>query len=571
MTWEAFRTTFNGITAAINGVLWHPAILYVLLGCGLYLTLRGRLIQFQALRQGIPLVFGRGPKEEGPGAISHFQALSAALSATVGLGNIGGVALAIGIGGPGSVFWMWVVGFLGMALKSTEVTLSMMHRDTSDPDNPHGGPMYVMERGFKQKYPALAGLGRFFAFSFVVALLVAAFTGGNAFQAWNTAVVTEQYLGLPGPLVGGLLGALVAVVILGGVSRIGKVAGKIVPFMCGCYLLAALYVVAVSFDQLPDVLSLIFSSAFAPLSAQGAFIGGTAGWAFSTGMQRAFFSNEAGQGSSAMAHAAVKTNHPAHEGIVAGLEPFIDTLVVCTLTAFVILLSGSWNRSPDLNIPEPIALQASADGSWTLNDTLVEPSLDETLEPGRAVFLPLRFADDSQTGLLMNGVVAAPAADGQPRISWQPVQADSQPIAATSGCFLRFDGASLTAFSFDRVQPGLGRWLVTLATWFFALSTMISWSYYGEQGVVFSFGEKWVLPYRLVYCGVTVISASGLLQTAQEINQLTMLGTGAMLWVNIPIIILFSGDALRCLRQGAKEMAKETARQNAAPQPVRET
>lgn len=555
MVWEQFRAGFNTLTAAVNGYLWHPAILYLLLACGLVLTIRSRFIQFKALTQGFSLVFGRYGHDEGPGAISHFQALSAALSATVGLGNIGGVALAIGIGGPGAVFWMWVVGGLGMVLKSVEVTQSMMYRDTSDPDNPHGGPMYLMQRGFAEKFPRFAWLGRVLALLFVASLLIAAFTGGNAFQAWNTAVVTEQYLGLPGPLVGLVLGVLVAVVILGGVTRIGRVTGKIVPFMCGLYLVAALYVVLINLEHLPAVIAQIFSAAFGSLSAQGAFLGGTAGWAFSTGMQRAFFSNEAGQGSSAMAHAAVKTQHPAREGLVAGLEPFIDTLVVCTLTALVILLSGSWNRTPDIALGRLPDFQTTTDGAWQLPATPLYPELHPDAAEGRAVFLPISFPDGSRTDQNLAGTVVRDASGGLV-IAWETVTAPTKPTTRTMGCYLRFDGASLTAYSFDRVQPGLGRWLVTLATWFFALSTMISWSYYGEQGVVFAFGERWARPYRLLYCAATVVSTSGLLQTAQEINQLTMLGTGAMLWVNIPIVMLFSGDALAKLKEASTALRK---------------
>lgn len=564
MVWEQFRASFNALTAAVNAYLWHPAVLYLLLACGLVLTIRSRFVQIKALTQGIPLVFGRYGHDEGPGAISHFQALSAALSATVGLGNIGGVALAIAIGGPGSVFWMWVVGGLGMVLKSVEVTQSMIYRDTRDPANPHGGPMYLMQRGFAEKFPRFAWLGRVLALLFVASLLVAAFTGGNAFQAWNTAVVTEQYLGVPGPAVGVVLGVLVAVVILGGVSRIGRVAGKIVPIMCGLYLLAAFYLVLINLGQLPAVFAQIFSAAFGSLSAQGAFLGGTAGWAFSTGMQRAFFSNEAGQGSSAMAHAAVKTKHPAREGLVAGLEPFVDTLVVCTLTALVILLSGSWNRTPDIALVRLPAFQTTDSGVWQLPATEIDPADQNALEVGRAVFLPIHFPAGDRTEQNLAGSVARDASGGHV-IVWEPVAASSKPAARSGGCYLRFDGASLTAYSFDRVQPGLGRWLVTLATWFFALSTMISWSYYGEQGVVFAFGERWARPYRLLYCAATVLSTSGLLQTAQEINQLTMLGTGAMLWVNIPVVMLFSGDAVAKLREASISLS-EAAAAAAAPE-----
>ena len=552
----SFLDHFNQGIAAVTAVLWHPSVLYVLLAAGVLFTVWSGFGQWRSLTHGAKAVRGDFDDADDPGAISHFQALSAALSATVGLGNIGGVALGVALGGPGAVFWMWVVGFLGMALKTTEVTLSMVYRNTDDPENPHGGPMWVVSRGLRARWPRLAGVGKAAGAFFCGTLLVSALTGGNLFQAWNVGNITQQYFGVPALWAGALLAVMVAAVILGGIHRIGAVAGRLVPFMCGAYLLAALYVVVLHLDQVPAVFALIFESAFRGAEAQGAFVGGTVGLAFSTGLQRAFFSNEAGQGSSPIAHAAARTDEPAREGLVAGLEPLIDTLVVCTLTALVIFLSGAWNRAPDFEFVEAPRVVAAGAGVWTLEGG----SLPERADRG------WRSGDTLQAHLLVEGRprvmtatvrlpdpprlrLAAADAGGTatPQLEWSTIKA-SGPGELVPGGYLGYTAATFTAHAFDRVRPGLGKWLVTLATWLFALSTIISWSYYGEQGVVFLAGEEWVTPYRLFYCLCIVVACSGLVRSTAELNSLTLLGTGCMLWANIPITLLFGSQAMKTLR-----------------------
>ncbi len=350
----------------VNDILWHPWVLYIVLATGVLFTLWTGVAQFRSITHGVQLVRGRYQVGNAPGALTHFQALSAALSATVGLGNIGGVALAVALGGPGAVFWMWVVGFVGMALKLTEVTLSMLYRSTPEGSEPHGGPMWVAQRGFAAMGPKWRWLGGIVGSIFCVTLLVSAITSGNMFQAWNVAVVTEQSFGVPSMVTGVILTVLVALVILGGIRRIGAVAGALVPLMCGIYLLAALYVLAVNVELIPSTFALIVRGAFSPLEAHGAFVGGTAGYAFAWGMKRALFSNEAGQGSSPIAHSAARTSEPVSEGIVAGLEPFIDTLLVCTITALVILTSGAWNREPEAMLPSTPTISDVGDGRWQI-------------------------------------------------------------------------------------------------------------------------------------------------------------------------------------------------------------
>jgi AGCS family alanine or glycine:cation symporter len=322
---------FSAWLVYVNSIIWHDFVLYGIVGTGVLFTVWSGFSQYRALTHGPAVIRGVYDDPGDPGAINHFQALSAALSATVGLGNIGGVALAIALGGPGAVFWMWVIGFLGMAIKLTEVTMSMLYRNTDDPENPHGGPMWVASKALERSN--MAWLGRAIASVFCVTLLASTATGGNMFQAWNVGELTQEYFGVPSWMTGVVLAVLVGMVIIGGIKRIGKVAATLVPFMVLLYLLAGLYVLAINIADIPAVFTLIVKSAFVPTEATGAFVGGTAASAFLFGLKRAVFSSEAGQGSSPIAHSAAKTDEPVRKGIVAGLEPFIDTIVVCTFTA----------------------------------------------------------------------------------------------------------------------------------------------------------------------------------------------------------------------------------------------
>lgn len=543
---QEFFATLNAWAAWLNDLLWSQLVLWLLLFAGILFTVWGRFPQWTALTHGLDAIRGRFSDRRDPGAINHFQALATALSGTVGLGNIGGVAIAVALGGPGAVFWMWVVGFFGMALKSTEVTLAMLYRNTDDPQKPHGGPMFVAQKAF-----AALGrprLGAVWGGVFCVTLLIATLGGGSMFQAWNVGALTQQYFGVPSVVTGLVLATLVALVIIGGIRRIGRVAGALVPFMCLLYLGGALYVLAVNYEQLPALFALIFKSAFAGSEAAGAFLGGTAGYAFLWGMKRAIYSNEAGQGSSPMAHSAAKTREPVREGVVAGLEPFIDTLIVCSATALVILVTGVWNRTPEARYETPpVVLAEGRLGTWSLATVEAPPRLDgEPWRDGDAVFLIVHAHHNPETGNnlhRLDGTVRIEA--GRAVIEWGTLASPEQPDIVDAGVYLSYPAATLTALAFDRAHEGLGKWIVTAAVWLFALSTMISWSYYGEQGMVYLLGEKSVLPYQVIFCVLAVVANLGLLTTPRELDTLTTLGTGVMLWANIPLLLLFGHHAMR--------------------------
>jgi len=410
--WLPVEGTIHRVGDAMDSLVssvWGTWLVLLLVSAGLILTLVNGFPQFRGFRHAIGVIRGRYDNPHEQGEISHFQALTAALSATVGLGNIAGVAVAVTQGGPGALFWMWVCGFLGMATKYSECTLATATRDVREDGTVAGGPMYYMRKHLP-RYLKPMGL--------VFALLIAigSFGGGNMFQANQAAALWHSSFGVPTWVTGLILVVIVAMVIVGGIKRIGRVTDKLVPSMCGLYVLGAIAVIVVNIDRVPWAFGMIFSEAFAVSSIVGGALGIAIKDVLIQGFRRAAFSNEAGLGSAAIAHAAVKTDEPVREGVVALLEPFIDTIVICTMTGLVVILSGLW----------------------------------------------------TQQGL---------------------------------------DGAPLTAAAFDSVFAGFGSILIPIAVFLFAISTMISWSYYGEKGVEFIFGRRAVMPYKILFVGLVFVGA----------------------------------------------------------------
>lgn len=531
--------------ATINAVLWNDTWILIIAGTGVMFTIWSGFLQYRALTHGPKVVRGVYDNPEDPGAINHFQALSAALSGTVGLGNIGGVALAIMLGGPGAIFWMWVVGLLGMPIKFVEVTLSMLYRNTDDPENPHGGPMWVAGRALKRIKPELGWLGTVLAFGFSFCVMASSGTGGNMFQAWNVADITNEYFGVDGWITGAILTVIVGTVLIGGIKRIGRVTGTLVPAMVLIYIIAGIYVLIANFEQIPEMLRLIVVSAFTATEATGAFIGGTVGSAFLFGMKRAIFSNEAGQGSSAIAHAAVKTDEPVREGLVGGMEPFIDTIVVCTFTALIILSTGIWNRPPDVafeTIPEPVRTESG----WQYPEMTLP--LGEWRDQEALLFVVEAGANKTtgQNIHRISGIVNQAASVFT--VTWQALDSDEEPTIVGGGFYQDHVGATLTAKAFDSVAPGLGKWLITIASWLFAISTIIAWGYYGEQGAMYMMGDRASMPFRFVYCSLTFIACLGHIKTSADLDNMTGIGLGLIIYANLPICWIFGYQAIRAYR-----------------------
>jgi len=327
------ETIHRALDAAV-GFLWGPPLLVLLLGGGLYLTILSRFLPFFGARHAFDVLRGRFDRSDDPGQISHFQALTTALSSTIGLGNIGGVAIAITQGGPGAVFWMWMAALVGMATKFFTCTLAVMYRGPDSRGEIQGGPMYTIEVGLGRRFRPLAIL--FSACGLVGCL--------GIFQSNQVARILVASHGISPLITGGICVAVVAAVTFGGVRRVGQVTSRLVPAMCLFYLASALWVVGAHLEAVPDVFYRIVHDAFTGTAA----VGGAAGIAWSqviqTGIKRAAFSNEAGLGTAPLAHGAARTREPVREGLVAMVGPFIDTVLICSLTAFVILVSGLWRE-----------------------------------------------------------------------------------------------------------------------------------------------------------------------------------------------------------------------------------
>lgn len=399
--------------------------------------------------------------ESQTGEVNHFQALTAAVSGTVGLGNIAGVAVAIAIGGPGATFWMIICGLLGMSTKFVECTLGVKYRDIDINGTVYGGPMYYLKRGLAEMNAGV--LGKVLAVLFAVLCVGASFGGGNAFQSNQAAAQLSSMMGMTsgssGFMIGIILAIIVGVVIIGGIKRIATVTEKLVPSMALIYVVAALIIIFYNFDFIDDALGMIFTEAFSPRAGLGGLVG-----VLIVGFRRAAFSNEAGAGSASIAHSAVKTKYPASEGLVALLEPFIDTVVICTMTALVIIM---FNR----------------DGAFN-------------------------YGGDGAGNVVLN---------------------------ATGG---NVGGVDLTTLAFDSVIPHFS-YILTIAIVLFAISTMISWSYYGLQSWKYLFGRGKAadLSYKILFLVFVVIGASATLDAVIRFSDAMIL---AMVFPNmIGLLFLF--------------------------------
>ncbi len=489
-----------------------PYMVILLLGTGIFLTLRLGLIQIRRLGHGFAVTSGKYDDPDEPGDVSHFQALTTALSATVGIGNIAGVAIAIHWGGPGALFWMWVTAALGMATKYTEVTLAQKYRNVEATEGHawegtvSGGPMYYIEKGLGPRWKWMAVL-------FAVLLGLTAFLTGNAIQANTVADTMRSTFGVPVWATGVLTSGLVAAVILGGITRIGKVTSILAPFMAAVYVLGALTILALNAADVIPAFGLIFREAFEPTAG----VAGTGVGAFLVtmmwGVRRGLFSNEAGQGSAPIAHAAAKTDEPVSEGVVALLEPFIDTLVICTMTGLVIITTGVWDDRHATEIVLAggdlgyvmIDEEGSHRGTVPPPEIAIEAGVPVTGEETHwvawhDVAVVELFVDPELqapfTGRIVTAEAAAVAEDGTTYGSLWGLAAES--------------GAPLTQEAFTRGLSPLAPWggsIVVLAVLLFALSTAISWSYYGDRCANYLLGAHAVLPYKFAFVVMHFIGA----------------------------------------------------------------
>lgn len=421
----------------VGGWVWGPYMLTLLVGTGVFLTLRLFFLQFSMLPLALKMAFGGHPKNRDPGDITHFQALMTALAATIGTGNIAGVATAVVAGGPGAVFWMWVTAVFGMATKYAEGLLAVKYRVVDENGQMSGGPMYYIERGLNMKW-----LGVLFA----IFGSVAAFGIGSSVQSNSVAQSIQTSFGIDTWITGVVLTTLTAVVILGGIRSIARVTSVVVPFMAVIYVLGGLVIILMNLDQVLPAFSLIFTDAF----TGEAVAGGALGAVIRYGVARGVFSNEAGMGSAPIAAAAAKTDHPARQALVSMTGTFLDTIVVCTITGLVLVMGG--------------------------------------------------FYMDGETG------------------------------------------ASLTTSTFDALLPGPGGWIVTFGLIFFAYSTILGWSYYGEKCFEYLFGARAIILYRIVYTASVLM---GTIVTLDLVWAASDTFNGLMAVPNLIGLLLLSGVVVK--------------------------
>jgi AGCS family alanine or glycine:cation symporter len=471
----------------LNGIVWGPAMLVLILGTGLILMMGLRGMPLRRLGYGFRMLWkGRRSTEEGD--ISPFNALMTSLSATIGTGNIAGVGTAIALGGPGAVFWMWCTALVGMATKYAEAVLAVKYREVDEEGNHVGGPMYYIKNG-------LGGNWKWLGAAFAVFGAIAGFGIGNMVQANSVADALRSNLSVPVWVTGLVMAVLVFLVLIGGIRRIAQVAGRLVPFMAVAYLLGALAVILLNASQVPSALGLIFEHAFTPIAATGGFAGAAVMAAIQFGVARGVFSNEAGLGSAPIAHAAAKTDNPVRQGTVAMLGTFIDTIVICTMTALVIMISAEW--------------------------TSINPAFQACVDQG---------------GQVTDGFCAL---------------GDREIRQAMTG-------ASLSAAAFGVGLPGLGNWIVTLGLVLFAFTTMLGWSVYGERCVEYLFGVRAILPFRLLWVlfiplGATVKLAFVWL-VADTLNALMAIPNLVALLALSPVVFKLTRDYFRD-REAAAEIS----------------
>ncbi|MBT8047065.1 MAG: amino acid carrier protein [Xanthomonadales bacterium] len=499
---QALNNFFATIDGYIGGSNWF---VYLLLGTGLFFTLYLKFPQIRYFRHAFRMVTGKYDEKGAKGDTSHFRALTTALSGTVGTGNIAGVALAIHLGGPAALFWMLVTAMLGMTTKFVEVTLSHKYREFTEDGTAAGGPMYYMKNRLNMKWMAVL---------FALATIISSFGTGNMPQINSIANSMHAAFDIHPAITGLVLAVLLAMIILGGIKRIAATTSKLVPVMAVLYFIGALSVIFANTENIAPSLAAISGDIFTGSSATGGFLGATLAFAFNRGVNRGLFSNEAGQGSAPIAHAAAKADHPVSEGMVAILEPFIDTIIICMLTGMVLLSSGVWNEKHQnvFQRADIVILKGSYDESRAADREVLFNFLNPTAESRAQRFNgPMRVAN----GIITDEVTvihARSVAEDVLLTSTSTEQNFSGVVAVENGRIfnavseLELSGRSLihsaplTTEAFSRGMLGEnGRFIIPISLLLFAFSTAIAWSYYGDRAVTFLWGIEYVRYYRVLY------------------------------------------------------------------------
>ncbi len=491
----------NEILSVIDGYIGGSQwFVFLLLGTGIFFTIYLKFPQFRYLKHSLRIVRGKFDKEDDKGDTSHFQALTTALSGTVGTGNIAGVALAIHLGGPAALFWMLVTAAVGMTTKFVEVTLSHKYREVAEDGSIAGGPMYYMKNRLNLKWLAVI---------FAIATVLSSFGTGSLPQINSISNSLFETFGINHMLTGGILALLLGFVIIGGIKRIAKVTSRLVPIMAIVYFIGAVAVILYNAENIIPSLQAIFGDVFTGTAATGGFLGGSIAFAFNRGVNRGLFSNEAGQGSAPIAHAAARAHEPVSEGLVALLEPFIDTIIICTLTGLVLLSSGVWTEKHENQFQE--ADLVALDGTYSEQNEQDVKELHNYLVNSEE--LPLFTGSlKVENGIINNQPTILHARSVAEEVKvWVNDQLYSGDInfsegKLTAGSNLTLTGKSLmhsaplTTIAFTKSWFGdYGKYIVSIGLLMFAFSTAISWSYYGDRAITYLFGSGKVIYYHIIY------------------------------------------------------------------------
>jgi AGCS family alanine or glycine:cation symporter len=494
------------VDSYFGSATWFPLLL---LSIGIFFTVYLGLPQFKYFLRGWRILFSSGKGNEGQ--TSPFQALSTALSGTIGTGNIGGVAMAIFIGGPAALFWMWITAFLGMTTKFVEVSLSHAYREKNNSGEMSGGPMVYMEKGLNMKW-----LGAIFAFS----LLISTFGSGNMPQIDNISSTIESSFGIDPLMTSVVMSLLVALVIIGGIQRISTIAASIVPFMAFIYLMGGLSVLIFNYENIIPSFKIIILDVFEGTSVVGGFLGASFSLAFTYGVARGLYSNEAGQGSAPIAHATSRTKHSIEEGFVSILEPFIDTIIICTLTGLVILSSGVWTEKFNNSFEKTSmyvvngTLEEEKDGKDILNFLYGENSSLRSFSGDLNI---ISGEIQNKVTILNNRSIAEEVIvyknsipfTGNIRIINSEIDTDYEFVGKSL-----VKSAVLTSKAFNKGFFGsYGEYIVSIGLLLFAFSTVITWAYYGDRCSAYLFGESSIIYYRILYILAFFIAGSGYIDT----------------------------------------------------------
>ena len=521
------------VDSYFGSATWFPLLL---LSVGIFFTVYLGVPQLKYFSRGWKILFSSGKGNEGQ--TSPFQALSTALSGTVGTGNIGGVAMAIFIGGPAALFWMWLTAFLGMTTKFVEVSLSHAYREKNNSGEISGGPMVYMEKGLNMKW-----LGMIFAFS----LLVSTFGSGNMPQIDNISSTIESSFGIDPLMTSCVMSLLVALVIIGGIKRISTIAASIVPVMALIYLIGGLSVLIFNYENIIPSFQIIILDVFEGTSVVGGFLGASFSLAFTYGVARGLYSNEAGQGSAPIAHATSRTKHSVEEGFVSILEPFIDTIIICTLTGLVILSSGVWT--------EKFTNSFERTSMFVVSGTLDERRDSKEI---------LNFLYGENTSLksfsgnlnVISGEIQNSVTIINNRSIAENISVNKNGIPFTGKIVIKdseFDSdfefvgkslvksAVLTSKAFNKGFFGsYGEYIVSVGLLLFAFSTVITWAYYGDRCSAYLFGESSIIYYRILYIIAFFIAGSGFLDT-EIIWNFALITVAASTLPNLISIFLLRG------------------------------